>query len=100
MTSFSRMLRGRSAGPARLAEACGLMRAWGDCYGYLAVAAGRVDVMLDPIMNLWDAAALYPIITEAGGGFSQWDGTPGVGDSVVATNGVLHEQVIELLREA
>ena len=99
MTSFSRMLRGRAAGTARLAEQCGLARAWGDCYGYLAVAAGRVDVMLDPVMNLWDAAALYPVITEAGGGFSQWDGTPGVGDSVVATNGLLHEAVIAALRE-
>ena len=98
MTSFSRMLRGRSEGTARLVEQCALARAWGDCYGYLALAAGRVDVMLDPIVNLWDAAALYPIITEAGGGFSAWDGTPGVGDSVVATNGILHEAVIAALR--
>ena len=99
MTSFTRMLRGEAEGTARLAQQAGLVRAWGDCYGYLAVAAGRVDIMLDPIMNLWDAAALYPIITEAGGGFSQWNGTPGLGDSVVATNGILHEAVIALLNE-
>jgi len=97
MTSVSRMLRGRAEGVARLAEACGLARAWGDCYGYLMVATGRADIMLDPVMNIWDAAALYPVITEAGGGFSQWDGTPAVGDSVVATNGLLHRAVIAAL---
>ena len=97
MTSITRMLRGQADGVARLAASCGLSRAWGDCYGYLMVAAGRAEVMLDPIMNLWDASALYPIITEAGGGFSTWDGAPGVGDSVVATNGILHAAVLELL---
>ena len=99
MTSITRMVQGRSKGIARLAASCGLARAWGDCYGYLMVATGRADVMIDPIMNLWDAAALYPIITEAGGGFSQWDGAPGIGDSVVATNGLLHDAVIEALKE-
>jgi histidinol-phosphatase len=49
-------------------------------------------------MNIWDAAPLLPIITEAGGGFSTWDGTPGVGDSVVASNGLLHEAVLAELR--
>lgn len=99
MTSVSRMLRGRAEGVARLAEACGLARAWGDCYGYLMVATGRADVMLDPIMNIWDAAPLLPIIREAGGGFSQWDGNHALGDSVVATNGVLHEAVLGRLRD-
>lgn len=97
MTSVSRMLKGQADGMARLAGACGLARAWGDCYGYMMVATGRADVMIDPVMNLWDAAALYPVIMEAGGGFSTWDGTPGVGDSVVATNGLLHEAVLEAL---
>ena len=44
-----------------------LTRAWGDCYGYLLVATGRADVMYDPLMNLWDIAALVPIIRGAGG---------------------------------
>ena len=94
------MLRGRSAGVARLVQECGLTRAWGDCYGYLMVATGRADVMLDPVMSIWDAAALYPVIREAGGGFSQWDGTPVLGDSVVATNGVLHPAVLQALAVA
>jgi histidinol phosphatase-like enzyme (inositol monophosphatase family) len=44
-----------------------LVRTWGDCYGYLLLAAGRADVMLDPIMNPWDIAALVPIVRGAGG---------------------------------
>jgi len=97
MTSVSRMLKGQSEGVARLAASCGLARAWGDCYGYMMVATGRADVMIDPIVNLWDAAALYPVITEAGGRFSSWDGTLGVGDSAVATNGLLHDAVVHAL---
>jgi histidinol-phosphatase len=49
-------------------------------------------------MNIWDAAPLFPIIAEAGGSISQWDGTPTLGDSVVATNGLLHDAVIASLR--
>ncbi|WBL36249.1 hypothetical protein O0235_01200 [Tepidiforma flava] len=44
-----------------------------------------------------DAAALQPIVREAGGGFSQWDGNPRLGDSAVATNGRLHAEVLRLL---
>jgi histidinol phosphatase-like enzyme (inositol monophosphatase family) len=99
MTSYARTAAMHPRGFASLVSRCGLARAWGDCYGYLMVAAGRAEIMLDPEMSIWDAAALYPVITEAGGGFSQWDGTPGVGDSVVATNGVLHPAVLSALRE-
>jgi histidinol-phosphatase len=75
----------------------GLLRTWGDCYGYLMVATGRADVMLDPEMNIWDAAALYPIILEAGGRITTWAGTDDVGGSSAATNGLLHTQVLALL---
>ena len=99
MTSYGRAAAMHPAGFQRLVSRCGLARAWGDCYGYLMVASGRAEVMLDPEMSIWDAAALYPVVTEAGGGFSQWDGTPGVGSSVVATNGLLQSAVLALLRE-
>lgn len=81
----------------RLLDNAMLVRSWGDCYGYLMVASGRADVMLDPIMNPWDVSALYPVITEAGGRISTWSGDPGPGDSVVATNGLLHESVLGIL---
>lgn len=73
------------------------VQTWGDCYGYLMVASGRADAMLDPIMNLWDVAALYPVITEAGGRITTWDGKEGVGESAVATNGTLHAAILEAI---
>jgi len=53
-----------------------IARTWGDCYGYLLVATGQADAMLDPIMNPWDIAALVPIIRGAGGVISDWTGGP------------------------
>lgn len=82
----------------RLAGASEVARTWGDAYGYLLVATGRAEVMVDPIMNPWDAAAVLPIITEAGGVFSDWRGraTAFGGDSV-ATNARLAEPARALL---
>ena len=73
-------------------------RTWGDCYGYVLVATGRADVMLDPIMNLWDCAALLPILEEAGGTFTDWRGerTAAAGNAV-ATNGVLFDEVMSVI---
>ena len=98
MTSYSRMSRLYPTGFRNLIDGCGLARAWGDCYGYLMIASGRGDVMLDPEMSIWDAAALYPVITEAGGRMTTWAGEDRVGDSVVATNGLLHDAVLAALR--
>lgn len=80
-----------------LTERANLLRTWGDCYGYLLVASGRADVMLDPIMNRWDASALYPVIREAGGSITTWSGDTGVGDSVAASNGLFHSELLRLL---
>ncbi|MAT69325.1 MAG: histidinol-phosphatase [Planctomycetaceae bacterium] len=82
----------------RLESATRLARTWGDAYGYLLVACGRAEVMIDPEMNLWDAAALQPIIEEAGGRFFDWQGEPTVhsGNSV-ATNAAVAEEVIALI---
>ena len=56
--------------------------------------------MLDPVMSIWDNAALLPVITEAGGRFTDWSGQPTHRSSTaVATNGRLHEQVLALLRD-
>ena len=75
-------------------------RTWGDCYGYVLVATGRADVMLDPIMNLWDCAALLPILEEAGGTFTDWRGerTATAGNSV-ATNGTLFSEVMTVIAD-
>ena len=72
---------------------------WGDCYGYVLVATGRADVMLDPVMNLWDCAPLLPIMEEAGGTFTDWRGVRTAdGGNSIATNGALFEEVMEIVR--
>ena len=74
-------------------------RTWGDCYGYVLVATGRADVMLDPVMNLWDCAPLLPIMEEAGGTFTDWRGErTASGGNAIATNGVLFEEVMNIVR--
>ena len=78
-----------------LIERARLVRGWGDCYGYVMVATGRADVMLDPIMAVWDSAALQPIVEEAGGTFTDWKGSATIwGEEAVATNGVLFDDVM------
>jgi histidinol-phosphatase len=75
-------------------------RTWGDCYGYVLVATGRADIMLDPVMNLWDCAPLLPIMEEAGGTFTDWRGVRTAdGGNSIATNGVLFEEVMSLIRQ-
>jgi histidinol-phosphatase len=73
-------------------------RAYGDFYGYMLVAEGAVDVMVEPELSLWDVAALIPIVTEAGGTFTDLTGRqPTDGSSAVATNGLLHAEVLDRL---
>ncbi len=74
-------------------------RTWGDCYGYVLVATGRAEVMLDPVMNIWDCAALLPIVEEAGGTFTDLDGARTVnGGNAVATNGLLFAEVMSMIQ--
>jgi histidinol-phosphatase len=92
---------GRRGAYDRLQTAARLTRTWGDGYGYLMVATGRAEVMVDPIMALWDAAALLPVLEEAGGVFLDWRGnrTIHAGEGV-ATNGLLKDEVLSLLGRA
>jgi histidinol-phosphatase len=81
----------------KLQSACYITRTWGDCYGHMLVASGRADVMIDPLMNIWDAAALYPIIVEAGGQYLSWKGEARIdGGDAISTNAALAEQVLKL----
>lgn len=76
----------------------GLVRTWGDGYGYLLVATGRADLMVDPLLNPWDAAAVEVVVTEAGGHFSDWQGRDRIdsGDGI-ATNGLVHDAALSAL---
>jgi histidinol-phosphatase len=69
-------------------------RAYGDFYGYMLLAEGALDIMVEPELSLWDLAALVPIVTEAGGTFTDLAGRPGpAGGSAIATNGKLHDEI-------
>jgi len=83
----------------KLQNASRITRSWGDAYGYLLLAVGRAEVMIDPIMNVWDCAALQPVIEEAGGTFTDWNGVPTIhsGNSV-ATNGKVYDEVLSITR--
>jgi histidinol-phosphatase len=78
-----------------LAQRVAVSRTWGDCYGYLLVATGRAELMTDPVLSPWDAAALLPVIAEAGGVYSDWHGcvTAFSGAGVIATNAALAEEI-------
>jgi histidinol-phosphatase len=77
-----------------------LRRTWGDGYGYLLVASGRADLMVDPRLSIWDLAALIPVIEEAGGVITDFEGRPGLeGKSAIAATPAVHREAIALLGE-
>jgi len=88
---------GRSVQLHEFLKHVGLARTWGDCYGYLMVAVGRADLMVDPQMSVWDAAALQPIMEAAGGTFTDWDGVPTIHSGEgIATNMQILEEVLAI----
>ena len=82
----------------RMGETFSRDRGWSDCYGHLLVATGRAEIMVDPMMNIWDCAALAPVVEEAGGQFSDLSGRlTHDGGSAISSNGLLHDAVLELV---
>ena len=66
----------------------------------MLVAEGAADIAVEPIVNLWDLAAIQPIIEEAGGRFSDHSGVPTpAGGDAVSSNGLLHEAVLAILKK-
>jgi histidinol phosphatase-like enzyme (inositol monophosphatase family) len=83
----------------RLLAAAGNDRGWCDAYGYALVATGRAEIAVDPVMSLWDTAALYPVVTEAGGTLTDWRGTPTYrAPEALATNGHLLQPALSAIR--
>jgi histidinol-phosphatase len=81
-----------------LAHRCWRTRGLGDFWQHTLVAEGAVDVSIDPIVSLWDIAALIPIIVEAGGKWTTIGGASDLdADSFVCTNGRLHDVVLAAL---
>jgi histidinol-phosphatase len=81
-----------------LTDAVWRVRGYGDFLSYCLLAEGAVDIAAEPEVSLWDLAALDIVVREAGGSFTSLDGVPGPhGGSVVATNGLLQEAVLNRL---
>ncbi|MEP6765066.1 MAG: histidinol-phosphatase [Gemmatimonadaceae bacterium] len=103
LTTDQRFLERPSRGVSwrDLTARAGVVRTWGDCYGYLLVATGRAEIMVDDRMNPWDAAAFQPIIDEAGGVFTSWRGVrTAFGGDVIATNAALSDEVRRTLGDS
>lgn len=82
----------RAPGWQALSGRVAVARTWGDCYGYLLVATGRAELMVDDRLDPWDTAPLLPIIREAGGVFTDWRGGESLdGGDAIATNAALAE---------
>ncbi|WP_290765096.1 histidinol-phosphatase [Fibrobacter sp. UBA4297] len=104
--------KGFGEGFTKLRRSARLHRGWGDCYGYYLVAAGRAEIMVDPVVSLWDIAPFPLLMKEAGGKFSTIDGKTELFDAngkptapiyerftSVATNGLLHDTALECLKK-
>jgi histidinol phosphatase-like enzyme (inositol monophosphatase family) len=73
-------------------------RSWGDCYGHCLVATGRAEIMLDPVLNPWDACALLPILEEAGGRFVDWKGQRTIrGGNAISSNAALFQETLRVI---
>ncbi|HET7038406.1 MAG TPA: inositol monophosphatase family protein [Gemmatimonadales bacterium] len=105
-TLFHSSIGGRAEGnplPAlhRLAAAVARTRGFGDFYQHLLVAEGAGEIAVDPTMRPWDIAALLVIVEEAGGRCTTLAGERTIyGGSLISTNGLVHDEVIEILSHA
>ena len=85
---------------AEMMKTVKMHRTWGDAYGHMMVASGRADIMFDPVLSIWDAAALQPIMEEAGGVFADIDGVKSIhSGNGFSTNENLLPGLVDLFRK-
>ena len=90
---------GGPAGAVELALRCWRDRAFGDFWSHMLVAEGACEIALDPVVSLWDLAAVQVIVEEAGGRFTDLEGAARAdGGSAVSSNGLLHDEALAILR--
>lgn len=84
----------------QLVDATGRQRGFGDALGHSVVICGQAEVALEPEIKPWDVAATKIIVTEAGGRYSDFAGSPSIyTGSAVISNGRVHDAVVNILRE-
>ena len=92
---------GRERAFIELANRTARQRGYGDFYGFVLVAEGAADLMVEHGVNPWDVAATKAIVEEAGGRFTDWDDTPTIHrPDVLASNGKVHDEALTILRSA
>jgi histidinol phosphatase-like enzyme (inositol monophosphatase family) len=90
---------GRGREYERVRDRCLLDRGWSDGYAYALVATGRAEIVMDPLMQVWDNAAVMACVVEAGGTFTDWAGTPShTTKEALATNGRILPEVLAAIR--
>lgn len=102
-TTSTQLLAAHGRMPAyeRLRGRCRTDRGWADAYAFLLLATGRVDVVLEGTMSLWDNAAPCAVVEAAGGAFADWQGNPThKAPEALATNGRLLAEAVDVLSEA
>ncbi|RPI74303.1 MAG: histidinol-phosphatase [Ignavibacteriales bacterium] len=81
-----------------LAKKVQIYRNWGDCYGYYLLSSGFIDIMIDPVMSVWDLMALIPVVKGAGSIITDYRGNDVLkGTSVIAASPAIHPEVIRML---
>lgn len=89
---------GRMKGFLSLAQRSMVSRTWSDAYGHALVATGRIEAMMDPIVQPWDISAMKLIVREAGGRFTDFSGGENPEREAISSNGWVHEEVLEAFR--
>jgi histidinol-phosphatase len=98
-TSLSYAMRRHESEFAALAKVCRSIRGWSDCYAHLLVATGRAEAAIEPLINIWDVAPMIPIMREAGGQYTDWDGNEtATSPTGLSSNGCIHEGLLSMLR--
>jgi histidinol-phosphatase len=89
---------GRADAWQRMMNRSRLCMGWNDAYGYVLAATGRVEVMFDPVMAVWDCGPMPAIFREAGGYFGDWNGNETIyANEGLATSNILLPEVLHIL---
>jgi histidinol-phosphatase len=91
---------GRQEAFLELARRTQRQRGFGDFYGFVLVAQGSGELMVEHGVHIWDVAAIKPLIEEAGGRYSDWEGNPRIDrPDVIVSNGILHDEALRILQK-
>jgi histidinol phosphatase-like enzyme (inositol monophosphatase family) len=92
---------GRESLICELGKRCKRMRGWSDCYAHVLVATGRIDGVVETVMNPWDSAASIVVVEEAGGRYTGFSGVASAHErDALITNGCIHDELLEVIKDS